>query len=173
MTTTPSFPRMDAGTATPVSSRRLAPRAGSLSLWMPLWALGVLALIPVARRAAGAPSAVNQATAKADVTATLSKEGTRVEVALKLPEGTKLNYDAPWKLAFKEGLTLTPASLARNVPLSSFNKETLRFEIPLPGKTDAAKARATRYELVYFLCDAAVTWCKRIKSEGSLSVPAP
>lgn len=93
-----------------------------------------------------------------------------VEIVLTLPEGTKLNYDGPWKLVLNGGVVDKGGATAIR-SLSEFNKNERTFNINIPNPTALSKEKSLGgFELTYFICDLKVTWCKRAILKGDIQL---
>lgn len=85
------------------------------------------------------------------------------------PEGTKLNYEGPWKLELK-GPTWFNGANSLTAGLSAFKKETEQFEIAV--SSSSPKKEELDFTLTYFYCAKDSSWCKRAVENGKVSVAA-
>jgi hypothetical protein len=109
------------------------------------------------------------ATNSTDVVAKISaffniKEQT-ARVQLALPKGVKFNSDGPWKLEIS-GPLLEIGKAKPQFDRNDFNKESGQFSFATREKITNTQANASKWKLVYFLCNEANTWCKRLTAEG-------
>ena len=117
----------------------------------------------------GFAASVSQKDAAAKIESRFETKISSLVIDLKIPDGTKLNFDGPWKLEIK-GPLVDEGALQGLYNQQTFNREKLSFTLPFlkPPSDTAKKPGAQKYALTYFLCDTAVTWCKRIVAKGDL-----
>jgi hypothetical protein len=82
------------------------------------------------------------------------------EVRVVPKEGTVLNPDAPWEL------TLNKASTAAKLKFEAadfkFDPKGLKASLPISTLQPLSQAKDLDFKLVYFVCNTAKTWCKRM-----------
>ena len=109
--------------------------------------------------------------AKAEVAFEVTQAKNELTLNLRTPNGTKLNYDAPWNL-----------KIAKNTKnIKEFDKNS--FKAPVGSKNNSAtksthtlsipkeaKGKKVDVELRYFICDNAVSWCKPVTHKSSIQL---
>jgi hypothetical protein len=115
--------------------------------------------------------AATQAEAIAKVDATIAISSRTGTLSLAIPSGIKLNPDAPWKWELS-GPVVDKCGAPSSLNKSALNSESATLTTHFPKEISDADVRNSRWTLIYFLCNKANTWCKRLTAQGSFS-PIP
>ncbi len=115
--------------------------------------------------------AATQAEAIAKIDATIAMASRTATLFLDVPSGIKLSPDAPWKGELS-GPVIDKGGAKSNLNKSDLSIETSKLAVVFPKEISETDVRSSRWTLVYFLCNKANTWCKRLSAQGSFS-PKP
>lgn len=114
-----------------------------------------------------AAHAADQSTASARVSINASEGTSTIKISLHADDGLKFNFDGPWKLEIR-GLE-TQRGDPGVYTTADIDRSNTEFTVPLKSPF-TRQTPDGEYRLTYFLCDAAETWCKRLQTEGKVSV---
>ncbi len=110
-------------------------------------------------------SSTSQDDAVAKTNASFDANSQTATVSLKIPEGVKYNLEGPWKLEIS-GPMQSLGNVKTPFGKDDFNKSTQSFSISIKQKITTADASKSKWNLTYFLCNTANTWCKRLSATG-------
>jgi|GEM_PF-5569250 len=136
-----------------------------------VWPLSLASLACCLAACAAWAATIPPQSVEAQIVPSFSPGDKAFSVAIKVPEGTKLNFDGPWQLSvngdipFQKGTSL---SLGKG----DFEESGARFVLPVSSVAGSALAgKSSNYTLKYFLCSKDSSWCKRVVKSGQLSAP--